>query len=104
MKVYISGAITGTHGYMNRFANAEDELMKWGDTVINPARVNAKLPKNTSYEEYMKMSLCMLDMCDAIYMLNGWEKSCGANREYGYAVAKHMIVIHEGERDKYGFL
>lgn len=95
MKVYISGAITGTDDYMERFARAEAVLTGIGNSVINPAKVNAQLPKDTTYEEYMKMSLFMLDMCDTIYMLNGWEKSCGANREYGYAMAKDKIIVFE---------
>lgn len=45
----------------------------------------------------MKMCFCMLDMCEAIYILKGWEKSCGSNREYGYALAKDMIIMYEKE-------
>ena len=41
------------------------------------------------------MCFCMLDMCDSIYMIKGWEKSCGANREYGYALAKDMMIMYE---------
>ena len=55
------------------------------------------MPSDTTYEEYMKMSFTMLSMCDAIYMLEGWQKSCGANREYGYAYANDMIIILEGQ-------
>lgn len=95
MKIYISGAITGTNDYMERFAMAEKELTEQGWSVVNPAKVNAQLPEDTSYEEYMKMCFCMLDMCIAIYILDGFEKSCGANREYGYALAKDMIIIFE---------
>ena len=95
MKIYISGAISNTDNYMERFAKAEKELTENGYSAVNPAKVNAQLPEDTSYEEYMKMSFCMLDMCDGIYMLKGWKKSCGANREYGYALAKDMIIIHE---------
>ena len=95
MKIYISGAITRTDDYMERFAKAEKELTEQGYSVVNPAKVNAQLPEDTSYEEYMKMCFCMLDMCDNICMLKGWEKSCGANREYGYAIAKDKIVMHE---------
>ncbi len=95
MKIYISGAISGTDDYMERFAKAEKELTEKGYSVVNPAKVNAQLPEDTSYEQYMKMCFCMLDMCIAIYMLNGWEESCGANREYGYAMAKDMIIMYE---------
>ena len=95
MKVYISGAITGTNDYMERFAKAEEQLANDGFVVVNPARVNAQLPESTSYEEYMKMSFCMLEMCDAIYMLKGWRVSCGANRELGYAMAKDMVILYE---------
>ena len=95
MKIYISGAISGTDDYMERFAKAEKELTDKGYSVVNPAKVNAQLPENTSNEEYMKMSFCMLDMCDGIYMLKGWKKSWGANREYGYAMAKEKTIFIE---------
>ena len=98
MKIYISGAITGTDNYMERFAKAEKELTEKGYSVVNPAKVNAQLPEDTTYEEYMKMCFCMLDMCDAIYMLKTWNKSCCANRELGYAMAKDMIIMYEWER------
>ena len=94
MKLYLSGAITGTDDYMDRFSMAEKSL-EVEHTIINPAKVNAQLPSDTDYEDYMKMSFCMLDMCDGIYMLKGWKKSWGANREYGYALAKDMIIMHE---------
>ena len=95
MKIYISGAISNTDDFMERFAKAEKELKEQGYSVVNPAKVNAQLPENTSYEEYMKMCFCMLDMCDSICMLKGFEKSCGANRELGYSMAKDMIIMYE---------
>lgn len=33
--------------------------------------------------------------CDAIYLLDGWQQSRGANREYGYALAKDMMILDE---------
>ena len=95
MKIYISGAISNTDDFMERFASAEKELTEHGYSVINPAKVNAQLPEDTSYEEYMKMFFCMIDMCEAIFMIQGWSKSCGSNRELGYAMAKDMIIMYE---------
>lgn len=95
MKVYISGAITGINDYMERFAKAEEQLDNDGFIVINPAKVNGQLPKETTWEEYMKMSICMLDMCEAIYMLKGWKNSRGACIEYGYALGTDKIIMNE---------
>ena len=94
MKLYLSGAITGTDDYMDRFSMAEKSL-EVEHTIINPAKVNAQLPSDTNYEDYMKMSFCMIDMCDGIYLLKGWEKSCGSNRELGYAMAKGKIILRQ---------
>lgn len=98
--VYISGAISGTVNYMSRFAEAEKKLREMGYTVINPARINAQLPPETTYEQYMSMSLFLMDMCDTIYQLKGWENSKGANREYGYALAKDFIILKEAHFDE----
>ena len=94
-RIYISGAITGTTDYMDRFCKAEKELKEKGFSVINPAKVNAQMPEDTTYEEYMKMSFTMLDMCEYIYMLHGWHKSTGANRELGYALGKDKVIMYE---------
>lgn len=95
MKTYISGPITGTDDYMERFAVAEQELRDKGIKVVNPAAVNAMLPEGTTYEEYMEMSICMLKMCTHIYMLKDWQNSKGCNREYGYALARGLTIIYE---------
>ena len=58
IKIYISGKITGTTDYMKRFESAEKALSNY--IVINPAKVNAQLPIQTTWEEYMQMSMTML--------------------------------------------
>lgn len=95
MRVYISGAITGTNDFMERFKAVEDRLTSEGMSVINPARFNANLPNDFTYEEYMKMDFTMIDLCEGIYMMKGWQKSCGANREYGYALGKDKTIMFE---------
>lgn len=43
----------------------------------------------------MRFDMFLLDMCDAIYMLKDWQKSCGANREYGYALGMDKLIVME---------
>ena len=78
---------------MKRFEMAEKALSNY--IVINPAKVNAQLPIETTWEEYMQMSMTMLKMCDSIYMLKGWEDSKGARLEYNYAVENNYKIIFE---------
>lgn len=95
MKVYISGAITGTDDYMERFAVAEKMITDAGYTAINPAKINSNLPEGTTYDEYMKLSMCLLEMCNAICMLDGWEESNGSNVELKYAISHKKTVCFE---------
>ena len=95
MKIYISGPITGTNNFHKRFEDAEKRLKEFfAKEPVNPVKENAKL-KSDCYEDLMENSLKLLDECDAIYMLKGWQDSCGANREYGYALGKGMKVYWE---------
>lgn len=45
-----------------------------------------------THDEYMRVCLEMLKMCDAIYMIPGWETSKGATKEYEYAKKLGLIV------------
>lgn len=93
-KIYISGKISGLprEEYLAKFDLAEKRLLSEGYEVINPARTNDTLPKSTSYQQYMDMSMLMLSMCDGIYMLDGWRDSPGATREYEWA-EEHKLKI-----------
>ena len=96
MKIYISGPITGTDDYMERFAKAESILTEAGFSVVNPAKVNAEMPKDTTYCEYMEMSYTMERLCDAVYFLEGWQHSNGAMTEFEYAYEHKKIILFEG--------
>lgn len=97
MRVYISGPITGVEDYMVKFPDAEKELKVSGYTVVNPAKINWGMPDDITYEEYMEIDIKLIDMCDAIYMLRGWNMSRGANREYGYALGRGKTIIYQQE-------
>jgi len=83
MKVFISGKMTGEPNYnREKFFDVERELTEEGDMIVlNPA----VLPDGLKHEEYMKICFAMIDACDTVVMLEGWEKSLGANAEYDYA-------------------
>lgn len=97
MRVYISGPITGTNDYLERFAAAEKELEEKGYEVYNPAKVNQNMPKTATWEDYMKVAIAMLSCCDTIYLLTGWGKSRGAIKEYHLAKAADMIILKQME-------
>lgn len=97
--IYISGAITGTTDYMERFENAENKLKELGYDVINPAKINSFLPTDTTWKQYMEVDYKLLDVCDSIYMLSGWENSKGANAELEYANLKGGYCVFYEEDD-----
>lgn len=96
MIIYIAGPITGNENYSKDFANAEKILSANGrNTVLNPAI----LPTGLSWEECMPVCFAMLDICDAVYFLEGWEHSRGARLEFERATKRGMRLIFE-ERSK----
>lgn len=95
MKIYIAGPITGTDDYMLRFAAAEERLQQEGHVAINPAKVSAELPEGTSYKEYMKLAICLLDMCEGIFMLKNWDVSKGATIEMEHAIETKKVITFE---------
>jgi 5'-deoxynucleotidase YfbR-like HD superfamily hydrolase len=104
-RVYISGGVTGLPDYTERFEKVEERLTAQGYAVINPSKINAKLPTDTDYEAYMHVSFALIDTADAIYMMKNWQNSRGATREKAYAASKEMIIMYEEtERSKYRIL
>lgn len=99
-RIYISGPITGTKDYMQRFEKAEKELTEKGYSVINPAKINAMLPQDATWEEYIKVSLTLLSICTGVYMMPGWRESRGAVLEFMQARRNGMQIYEDipGER------
>lgn len=91
MIIYIAGPISTDPNYKEKFARAEKLLAGQGHSVINPAFLPTDLGDCT---RYMHLCFPMIDVCDAVYMLPGWEQSYGACREWGYAQALDKIVVH----------
>lgn len=94
-RIYISGKITGTNDYMERFNKAEIEMINQDYEVVNPATMLDHLPTSTTHKEYMHVSYALLDICDGIYLMDGWRDSKGAVMEYDYALEKGLMVLYE---------
>lgn len=78
LTVYIAGPMTSLPEFnYPAFHAAEMQLQAAGFRTLNPARN----PKQSSWEDYMRVGLRMLLKADAIALLPGWEKSPGANIE-----------------------
>lgn len=103
MNIYISGPITGTTDYKERFITASDHLLKQGHRPINPVAIaediKKRLPMEPAYETYMAIDLAILEMADAIYMLKGFEDSNGARVERMRAVQRGKQIFYQGDSD-----
>ena len=94
-KVYISGPITGVKDYDLVFMKAHEKLKLMGKDVLDLVDMTKYLTAQLEYETYMKLAFALIDDADEIYMIEGWERSAGANRELGYAIGKGKTIIYE---------
>ena len=98
MKIYISGKITGTEDYPERFQRATEAITAKGHEAINPLMLNTILnPWTTSWEQYVLADLGLLRASDAAYFMPGWEESNGARVEYGEAVRMQKRIFYQIE-------
>lgn len=89
--MYIAGSVTGVPDYRKRFKKVNDFLTKEGHLCMDPSILTEGFP----YESYMPICFAMIDACDSIYLLEGWESSKGACRELEYAQSKNKSVYYE---------
>jgi len=103
--VYIAGPMTGLpeHNYPE-FMRAAKKLKDMGFAVVNPAEIGNGFgtPKELSQDKDLLTRLTDLELaivreCDAICLLDGWEKSVGTKREL-YVAIEHKLSIMQ-ERD-----
>ena len=104
MKVYISGAITNDPDYMEHFAAAELELLKMGHIAVNPAKMSSIIMHQFledakieyDHDDWLITVLVLLNQCDAIYLIKGWDRSQGAVIEHQEAKKKGLKVMFQG--------
>lgn len=100
MLTFISGKITGTTDYMEKFERAEEFLKSKGYRVINPAKWFEHFDTDiVSYADFINISLMLIAKCDSIYSLSDWKDSYGAVQERKFAESRNFKIIEEQEGD-----
>lgn len=91
-RIFLSGGITGIPRYKEIFQKAEEELRSMGyKNIMNPA----VLPEDGfEYESYLNITKAMLEACDVVVFLPGWEKSTGAQTERVLAIERDMVTLY----------
>lgn len=95
VKVYIAGPIRGVADYKERFAKERKALEGNGFAVLDPSI----LPEGMSQEDYMRISMAMMQSADGMILLEGWENSEGARIEKAYAdmVGIPVYLLEKGK-------
>lgn len=93
MKVYISGKISGLdfEEVKAKFAEAEELLTAIGIEAVNPLKNG--LPVDDAWIKHLCKDIEVLNDCDSIYMMDGWQDSVGACIEYDFAVRTGKTVL-----------
>jgi hypothetical protein len=102
LTAYISGPMTGMpdHGFP-AFMEAEKQLKLRGYDVLNPAR-NDGGSRDKSWAFYMRMDVQHVAKSDIVVLLNGWERSKGAQLEV--AIAERLEIPIYLFSDIFGYL
>lgn len=94
-EIYISGKITGTEDYKERFAKAEENLKAKGYVnIINPVKLCSDIPDGSEWEQFMKKCISRL-LCDEVFFMKGWDKSRGAVCEWQVAEMLKLSITYE---------
>lgn len=93
--VYIAGPMTGKplFNYIQFFGIAGLIEKEYGCRVLNPARQPNGLP----YAEYIERALADVRSATAILLLQGWESSPGARKEFCLAAECNVRIIYEAQ-------
>jgi hypothetical protein len=112
MKVYIAGPMRGLPAFnFQKFFYWAERLEMKGHEPLNPAyydvvrwtRTGKMFDEATDYEEVLKFDLDLItSTADAIFLLDGWSNSEGAQREHDLAVKLGLKVYTQDQIEAVG--
>ena len=94
MLIYITGKITNNENYKNDFLKAECWLKLNDYKVLNSSKLT-DIFSSLKPAQLMAIDYKLIELCDAIFMLDGWQKSKGACAELSYAKSLGKKVLYQ---------
>ena len=91
--MYISGKMKGLDDFKTHF-NKIEELYKDKYFIVNPCRIEHTSDK---WEDRILVDLNIIKECDAIYMLDNWKDSNGAQVEHYFAQGMGKKIIYQSQ-------
>ncbi|MDQ2987459.1 MAG: DUF4406 domain-containing protein [Armatimonadota bacterium] len=93
MTLYLSGPMTGLpEANYPAFEKEAARLRSLGYAVVSPHELDPGV--DASWLSYMRVGVAALAGCDAIALLDGWERSRGAKIEESLASALGLAVYN----------
>ncbi len=89
MKVYICG----DRRKISEFDKAEKLLRQEGHAPVNPLKIINALPEEITNSDFTVLAFEIIRICDAIYLLNGWEKDLFARMEKSQAERTDKTIL-----------
>lgn len=99
--IYVSGPVTKNKNATEQFEDADKFIRKIGHIPLNPIRIDPPHPfKKDKWLYYMRKSVELLMKSDALFLLDGWEKSAGARIEFDLCVKLSIPIYFNCDKEK----
>lgn len=92
MRIYIIHSPSNTENYIDNVLATEQKLIKGGDHVVNPLPDQVKAISN---EDLHNMYASKMETCDAVYAMDGWDKTDQGNAAMADAMILRKTIMFE---------
>ena len=100
MKIYVTGKIDRNNmkETEKKFSKALEKLSAEGHLVFVPTMLPnyREIPQH----DYMRIHCAIIDVCDAVYMLDDWQQNPQAREELQYAADWRKEILYENPETK----